>query len=1152
MGDHGSSPTCLSAEPHGPAGGSHGTIRDHAAHYFGCIEIADRVNYLSREKNSDLWNHEIQIEAERLQQRKPTISEDERRKNATAKVEARMKSLAVSIEAQYKRTDILRKALSEVRCSQCEGQYQNKDAKDQANDPSSCDLVHIVSHSHEKWKNSDSYRKGIEIIRAWKRHETSSAQSSDVEDENLTNSPSLSSNDRGRITPEREEARKIIRDGHTDVDYAFEEDKDTPSYKLERDMNGYLIQWKILRPGESRKKLESSTPINISPTSLNFAFPPQLPSLPPSPLPAPRPRAARASSEATSHALWTTQSTSYFEPYTEQEKYLEPLSENIDDYRFKGKFPDQRLTLQNLLDPAPKRPEPQDVILSRDRPGKGGRVRYFHIPHNNMKWLEEAIARYFNEERPLDDGTYRNPQLKTHSRMVLRPEYWRGQQHGGRRTLVHARHMRAICERISSRIWEVEDNPDNLVLFMPYLHWEEDRKRDKMAKIIDKESERNREEHEKQRNTARAERVQKRTYKPTTTNDKQVRNLLEPDLCRIKHHDKVSPIHKASILSAWKKNAGGNSNGKHAKTMADVAGGFAMQAPVEHEHDSDGHNLWSVPKLKCSDHGRLQVENKLGQFLLDSARLYEAMSMYRDQCLVEKYLHHDPPLHPRRTLDQSYYWTLKTTKARDRDQVVYRGTTMDERNIHRFRECRGDPAQSCKDKKPFWRSAAPLTPEQNPDFDVTGPPGNNFGRYKWDGHWKKTDEDGCDHCRDEIRKVSRIVMVDQLWMWILDKRTIITSFPKRYGANKSDPSGVHKSIRTRIKHARKNQIRSVFDVALIILDECSNTFFDRTKTPDRHPQVMDIFAESIGTLQNKQTVSFQHLWHWTEQASKVYHSKSAFEDTSHLHVPLLNINPEGKLQREIKDIIDELDIMIHVNGKQREVIKRFVKHVENIYDPSGKWRDETLSPDGNRDYFRSRSMSRGGEEIRSTEEARKQEEREKDEFTWFRKQAYDLISDVDDRMNELESLRKSAETTSQGIKDLLDLKQQQASILQAWQSVRQADESVRQGRSVMIFTIVTIIFTWILVTFGFYTLYLKIGEWKKDWTTSDKMLKRLEKKVEGMRSQVKDKRRAERERADAEVLQQEAGDGKIKDQRRTEHKRVNAEVWRKSEGDGKV
>lgn len=406
MGDHASSPTCLSAEPHGPAEGSHGTIRDHAAHYFGCIEIADRVNYLSREKNWELWDHEIQIEAERLQQRKPTTSEEERLKTATEKVEARIKSLAVSIEAQYKRTDILRKALSEVKCPHCKDQPRNKHAEDQANKHPPCDLVNLVSHSHEEWKNSNSYKKGIEIIRDWKRRKTSSAQSSDVEDEHLTNSPSLSSNGRRRMVPEREEARKIIRDGHADVDYAFGEDEDTPSYELERDMNGYLIQWKILRPGESRKKLDPTTPINISPTSIN---PPQLPSLPPSPLQALRTRPARAPSEATVQfeatdhkqkrrptgpsrmRSGTTQSTSYFEPYTEQEKYLEPLSEDIDDYRFKGKFPDQRLTLQNLLYPAPERPESRDVILSRDRPNKDGspnkdeRVRYFHIPHNNMQ-----------------------------------------------------------------------------------------------------------------------------------------------------------------------------------------------------------------------------------------------------------------------------------------------------------------------------------------------------------------------------------------------------------------------------------------------------------------------------------------------------------------------------------------------------------------------------------------------------------------------------------------------------------------------------------------------------------------------------------------------------------------------------------------------
>lgn len=44
------------------------------------------------------------------------------------------------------------------------------------------------------------------------------------------------------------------------------------------------------------------------------------------------------------------------------------------------------------------------------------------------------------------------------------------------------------------------------------------------------------------------------------------------------------------------------------------------------------------------------------------------------------------------------------------------------------------------------------------------------------------------------------------------------------------------------------------------------------------------------------------------------------------------------------------------------------------------------------------------------------------------------------------------------VKDLLELKQQQAGVLQAWLSVNQSDEAIKQSRSVMIFTIVTIVF----------------------------------------------------------------------------------------------
>ena len=75
--------------------------------------------------------------------------------------------------------------------------------------------------------------------------------------------------------------------------------------------------------------------------------------------------------------------------------------------------------------------------------------------------------------------------------------------------------------------------------------------------------------------------------------------------------------------------------------------------------------------------------------------------------------------------------------------------------------------------------------------------------------------------------------------------TILTSFPRRWGRNKPDPSGVHKSLRERLSHLEDDRINSVFDLALIIIDQCSRVFFDRTKPIDQRPEVMDIFSNTI-------------------------------------------------------------------------------------------------------------------------------------------------------------------------------------------------------------------------------------------------------------------------------------------------------------------
>ncbi|KAK0718984.1 hypothetical protein B0T21DRAFT_374543 [Apiosordaria backusii] len=1034
-------PTCFSSEDHPPE-----AIRDHTKHYFGCINIADRANYFADPDNNPIWQHELKLEKEYLTSlpeykgREDLITQTAKRRR-----DKTIESTAVAIEAQYRRTDILRQAVRGKTPDQPPVKAPPGSCPQQPPSLAKTDhFVTCIEESGKNWRNSPSYICGITKVQAWKQSQSPPVNNPlgvSLGTSTPNNQPRASSTAAADTTaralnigpqsrPElgRDEVRRIverIRKSPPPLDSKSEE------YDLERDVNAYLIQYTRRKatwaglPAVLESKLASpqtgaSTAPGATSASASAAGAQEAPSdVDVTAAPEPCSNIVTSSPTRTTFPNGTTSRTSSFSPtQSTHVQYLEPYEEELTDSRFKGRFPDQRLAMNVVLgadedsttSPSSNTPNILDrEAINADDPT---RIRYFHLPSNNMHWVEKAIAAYFGEGDLKIDLTNasRDRSVRTHTQMLLRPQFWRGQQHGARSGVVHARHMRPLCERISSEVNEIEDNPKNIVLFMPYLHWDTDRMRNKMAKMIDIES-----EQQRKRNEAAAyEKRQKRM---------KLREGLEPGAKRILHKDDADQKDNTTSQTGDHKPSTGPSQG--VNDLADL-----MDRLV-----SIGR---SKQKIEIDENGRLKINNPLGQYLIDAARLYEAISTYRDQRMLEKYLYNDPPLHPRRTLDQSYYWTLKSTKVRDRDQVVYRGTNMNLEFCHRL-----EPQQTLGESGVWSRVKGKLhkaTGKEDPKPDL-----------KWTDHWEKTDDHGCEHCRSDIRKISQLVMVDQLWMWVLDERTIITSFPKRYGFNKQDLSGVHKSIRMRLKSARKNQVRSVYDLALIILDECCNTFFDRTKTEDSQPQVMDIFSESIGNVTNQHTISFQHVWHWTQKASKIYRSRSKYIDSSDLHVPLLDIHPEGKLQREVKDIIDELDIMIHVHKKQREVVKRFCKHVEHILDPDGQWKEGA-------DQYNQRMPPRvPNNTIDNMDKYQRRRERH-DQLLWFRMQSQELLAEVDDRLDELEGLKKGAESTAQSVNDLLSLKQQQASVVQAWESVKQAEEAVRQGRAIMMFTVITIIF----------------------------------------------------------------------------------------------
>ncbi|KAI8950104.1 hypothetical protein F4801DRAFT_550346 [Xylaria longipes] len=68
------------------------------------------------------------------------------------------------------------------------------------------------------------------------------------------------------------------------------------------------------------------------------------------------------------------------------------------------------------------------------------------------------------------------------------------------------------------------------------------------------------------------------------------------------------------------------------------------------------------------------------------------------------------------------------------------------------------------------------------------------------------------------------------------------------------------------------------------------------------------------------------------------------------------------------------------------------------------------------------------------------------------------MTKVKDRIDYLESLLKTASNTAERVKDLSRLRQQQDTVIQALQSVKLSQDSINQGRTIMVFTIVTIIF----------------------------------------------------------------------------------------------
>lgn len=64
--------------------------------------------------------------------------------------------------------------------------------------------------------------------------------------------------------------------------------------------------------------------------------------------------------------------------------------------------------------------------------------------------LQDAMARYYGEQGTQYDTEYRKVKNRTEANTLLQRNFWLGQEQGRGSNLTHSRHLRPLCEPVSS------------------------------------------------------------------------------------------------------------------------------------------------------------------------------------------------------------------------------------------------------------------------------------------------------------------------------------------------------------------------------------------------------------------------------------------------------------------------------------------------------------------------------------------------------------------------------------------------------------------------------------------------------------------------------------------------------------------------------
>ncbi|KAF4970848.1 hypothetical protein FSARC_2214 [Fusarium sarcochroum] len=429
-------------------------------------------------------------------------------------------------------------------------------------------------------------------------------------------------------------------------------------------------------------------------------------------------------------------------------------------------------------------------------------------------------------------------------------------------------------------------------------------------------------------------------------------------------------------------------------------GRASKQSSISPQPEGGAYTCLFLPYLHFDSYKRLirrreLILQRLGHGRARPVPESVAKSDSLESQVIWEFLGHDPPLNCRRTLDQYGYPSLRDTRSRDDDQMLYKLTKE--------------------------RSLLPgLGPGLHGQMSnsSSGSSGSGSRRSKTSSQ----DEDDEDNPEDAILN-GNVLMVDQLWLWAIDSHTLLSFFPKREGDAIEGPlyqqADLRDSIFNEVNVDLTRQCENALDLAALAVLHAVTVLLDRSSHPDL--EVFRIFEEAISVLTEKLTSSL-----------KIFRAEG-FRDKASAYEPVENKarsirarhKAEGRRAEEenrdntsalleLRDIEDELLVLVHLFERQSKVVSSML---------STYARPELRDRTANGRVFLSEAIKKLSEYAHTGQE---------------------MIQRVRSTRNDYDKL--------------LQMVQRQAQVDEVRLSRLHADLASAQSRSVMIFTTFTVIF----------------------------------------------------------------------------------------------